>query len=246
MLRHIVLSCLWICCLQAPAFTRTWTDARGTQIEGDLVGFGAGRITVRGNEGHVTQLPFSDLSPSDRAFVAFAAASREPRELAAESLTPTTRGISTRDARSILRTPPVDEIAGLTTKRAVIHALPAPASRVALQPAQTPAPPATIEDSAACCYPKYIYCGQKGTFHIVGDAGMATYSIGCDQWLARLVPMKPNHPHRDLYFRPVCDDPMTDGWAFSTVPNCLGHYAIYRLVRGTWCLFDSATRTVPN
>ena len=244
--RHVALSCLLVCSLQIQVLARTWADSRGTRIEGDLVGFGAGRITVRRSAGHLTQLAFSDLSPSDRAFIAFAAASHESRELAAEPLTLATRGVSTRDARSILHNPQPDTIAGLTTKRTVIHALPAPATSVALQPAQTPASPATIADSAACCYPKYTYCGHKGTFHIVGDAGMATYTIGCDQWLARLVPMRPNHPHRDLYFRPVCDDPMTDGWAFSTVPNCHGHYAIYRLVRGTWCLFDSATRMVPN
>ncbi|MGD9645303.1 MAG: hypothetical protein AB7U73_06295 [Pirellulales bacterium] len=244
---RVALCCLLACSLQMSAQARTWTDHRGTKVEGDLISFGSRRITIRGPEGRLTQLAWSDLSADDQAFIAFAAEARQPHEArqpADELLARPTRGVSTRETRSIIRGPQIDEVASLTTGRTIIRQQPAPATRVVLQPA--PAPPRTIEESAACCYPKYIYCGHKGTFHIVGDAGMGTYTIGCDQWLARLVPMTPNHPHHDLYFRPVCDDPMTDGWAFGTVPNCHGHYAIYRLVRGRWCLFDSATRVVPN
>jgi hypothetical protein len=236
--------------LQIPALARTWIDTRGNRFDGDLVTFASGRVIVRGERGRMMQLAWSDLSPNDQAFIAFAAEASQPGndwQPEVELLPRPTRGVSTRDSRTIVRGSRVDEeVAGLTARRTITHSLPAPSLRIVQQPAPAPAPPATIEDSAACCYPKYIYCGHKGTFHIVGDAGMGTYTIGCDQWLARLVPMTPNHPHRDLYFRPVCDDPLTDGWAFSTVPNCHGHYAIYRLVRGRWCLFDSATRVVPN
>jgi len=246
---RITLSCLVVCALQLPAAARTWTDVRGSKVDGDLIAFAAGRVTVRSQEGRMTQLSWNQLSASDRAFVAFAADASQPRdarESAAYDLPLGPRSLLTGGTHTVTRSLTMEEIPGLTAGHTITRSLPRPSLQVAPQPGQPVPAPATIEESAACCYPKYIYCGHKGTFHIVGDAGMATYTIGCDQWLAQLVPMKPNHPHHDLYFRPVCDDPLTEGWAFAAIPNCHGHYAIYRLVAGRWCLFDSATRAVPN
>jgi hypothetical protein len=246
---RILLSCLVVCALQLSAAARTWTDVRGSKVEGDLVAFSSGRVTVRSQEGRMTQLSWSQLSASDQAFVAFAAeepAPRDARPTTAHELPLGPRSLLTNGTYTVTRNLTIEEIPGLTAGHTITRSLPRPTLQPAPQPGQAGPAPATIEESAACCYPKYIYCGHKGTFHIVGDAGMATYTIGCDQWLARLVPMKPNHPHHDLYFRPVCDDPLTEGWAFGAIPNCHGHYAVYRLVRGRWCLFDSATRAVPN
>lgn len=245
---RLTLTCLVVCSLQLSAAARTWTDVRGSQVEGDLIVFSAGRVTVRGVEGRMTTLAWDQLSADDRAFVAFAAeeSPRDTRRPTAQELPLGPRSLLTNGTYNVTRSLAMEEFPGVTVRRTIVQPLPRPTLDPAPQPGQAAPAPATIEESAACCYPKYIYCGCKGTFHIVGDAGMATYTIGCDQWLARLVPMKPNHPHHDLYFRPVCDDPLTEGWAFSTIPNCHGHYAVYRLVRGRWCLFDSATRAVPN
>jgi hypothetical protein len=97
-----------------------------------------------------------------------------------------------------------------------------------------PAPKGQLEQPPRRCG----YLGRWGSFHLIGKAGSAAYTLGDNDYVADLRLTREDGGY--WYYSPSDGDPFTAEWALASKPDACGMYPVWRAVGGRWVLYERA------